>query len=172
MHILFNRQEQPREGDCFKAEHRYRQWCNNTHRFLWYVSYVQAYRYSKHTVTPLRFQFANTRSLHDGGLRRAHAPGFPEMHTWVLNRSGPISQNYHAIVQSTSIYDENNAGSGDGGGGGGSGHGGAGSNRGTAQQRQLSVLTRRTMAVASLDDGQLEYMLARRLTDASDNQGQ
>ena len=26
-------------------------------------------------------------------------------------------------------------------------------------------------AVASLDDGQLEYMLARRLTDTSDNQG-
>jgi len=35
----------------------------------------------------------------------------------------------------------------------------------------VSVLTRRTMGVASLGDGEVEYMLARRLIDGNDNQG-
>ena len=65
-------------------------------------------------------------------------------HARPLNRSAPIAQNYHALVQSASI--------GDG-------------------ARQLAVLTRRTMAVASQANGALEYMLARRLIDGNDNQG-
>ena len=99
------------------------------------------------------------------------------MHTWPLNRTGPISQNFHAIVQSSSIVDGGDSKRNSDGAAASSSNADAGGaqqqqqRQQQQQQRQLSVLTRRTMAVASLDDGQLEYMLARRLTDTSDNQG-
>lgn len=55
--------------------------------------------------------------------------------------AGPISQNYHAIVQSASIVD----GRDDAVNGGGKGVGVGGTQLQSAR-RQLSVLTRRTMA--------------------------
>lgn len=85
----------------------------------------------------------HTGIANNGGLSTDDS-GFPEMHVRPLNRSAPIAQNFHALVQSASI--------GDG-------------------ARQLSVLTRRTMAAASQANGDLEYMLARRLIDGNDNQG-
>ena len=85
-------------------------------------------------------------SLSNNGVLQTDDSGFPEMHSRPRNASGPISQNYHALVQSASIS---------------GGHG----------QQQLSVLSRRTVAVASLGDGEIEYMLARRLIDSTDSQG-
>ena len=62
--------------------------------------------------------------LANGGLLHTDDSGFPEMHTRPLNRSAPIAANYHALVQSASIRDENKP---------------------DTAALQLSVLTRRTM---------------------------
>ena len=77
-----------------------------------------------------------------------------ELYPRSTNVSASISQNYHSMVQSAIIRDE--------------GTNDIGSLRG---KRELSLLTRRTMGVASLGQGELEYMLMRRVTAASDNQG-
>ena len=66
--------------------------------------------------------------LANGGLLHTDDSGFPEMHTRPLNRSAPIAANYHALVQSASIRDENKP---------------------DTAALQLSVLTRRTMEVYS-----------------------
>ena len=79
-----------------------------------------------------------------GGALLTDDSGFPEMHSRARNQSAPISHNFHSMVQSSALSD------------------GA---------RELAVLTRRTMGVASLASGELEYMLARRLTTSSDSQG-
>lgn len=72
--------------------------------------------------------------------------GSPELAQKALNTTGPISSNYHAVVQTSAIVDVSN-------------------------RRQMTLLTRRTMGVASLSGGQLEYMFMRRQTDTSDSQG-
>ena len=77
------------------------------------------------------------------------ASGFCELYPRKFNDSASIGQNYHSMVQTAVIRDENNG----------------------ADGRQLSLLTRRTMGVASLQAGEMEYMLARRITTQSDNQG-
>lgn len=75
--------------------------------------------------------------------------GFFEYRQRQRNDTGPIAQNYHAFVQTAALQEQ----------------------PATNNTRELTVLSRRTMGVASLADGDLEYMLLRRLTDASDNQG-
>ena len=68
---------------------------------------------------------------------------FPRMRNDTL----PISGNYHSLVQTSYIRDQK-----------------------TSPAPQLSVMTSHTMGVASLSDGQLEYMMYRRL-NSSDDQG-
>jgi hypothetical protein len=104
---------------------------------------------------------APTRSRRHAGrlfvspsMIHTEASGMRELYPRSTNVSASISQNYHSMVQSAIIRDE--------------GTNDIGSLRG---KRELSLLTRRTMGVASLGQGELEYMLMRRVTAASDNQG-
>ena len=83
-------------------------------------------------------------------ILRTEASGMGELYERPLNTTASIAQNYHALVQTAVIRDEVKAGE---------------------SGRELAVLTRRTMGVASLNVGDLEYMLQRRITAASDNQG-
>ena len=78
------------------------------------------------------------------------ASGFKELQDRVLNVSGPIAQNYHPFVQTAVLTEASGTSNG---------------------VRELALLTRRTMGVASLTEGQVEYMLLRRLQQASDFQG-
>ena len=75
------------------------------------------------------------------------ASGAIELYPRIFNATSSIAQNYHSLVQTAVMKDE----------GGGA--------------RQLSVLVRRTMGVASLSLGEMEYMLMRRISTGSDNQG-
>ena len=59
--------------------------------------------------------------------------GFYELKERPLNLTGPISQNYHALVQTAALMEKKGPSS-----------------------REMAVLTRRTMGVASLADGELE----------------
>ena len=59
--------------------------------------------------------------------------GFYELKERRLNATGPVAQNYHALVQTAALLES----------------------KGSAS-RELAVLTRRTMGVASLADGELE----------------
>jgi hypothetical protein len=59
--------------------------------------------------------------------------GFHELKERPLNVTGPIAQNYHALVQSAALIEKTGSG------------------------REMAVLTRRTMGVASLADGEMEY---------------
>jgi hypothetical protein len=61
--------------------------------------------------------------------------GFYELKDRPLNLTGPVSQNYHALVQTAALIE----------------------NKGPAS-REMAVLTRRTMGVASLADGEMEYV--------------
>ncbi len=65
--------------------------------------------------------------------------GFHELKERPLNVTGPIAQNYHALVQSAALIEKTGLSS-----------------------REMAVLTRRTMGVASLADGEMEY--AERVT--------
>jgi len=85
------------------------------------------------------------------GTIHTEASGMSELYNRPLNASAPISQNYHAMVQTAVIRDETPCRA--------------------DVRRQLSLATRRTMGVASLAHGRLEYMTMRRITSASDNQG-
>ena len=76
------------------------------------------------------------------------ASGAVELYPRVFNSTSPISQNYHAMVQSAVIRDAVDQ-----------------------SARQFSVITKRTMGIASLKKGEMEYMLMRRISAASDNQG-
>ena len=60
--------------------------------------------------------------------------GFCELKYRPLNVTGPVSQNYHALVQTAALLE----------------------NTYPSNSRELAVLTRRTMGVASLADGELE----------------
>jgi hypothetical protein len=60
--------------------------------------------------------------------------GFHELKQRPLNATGPISQNYFALVQTAALIEETGSSS-----------------------REMAVLTRRTMGVASLADGDIEY---------------
>ena len=60
--------------------------------------------------------------------------GFHELKQRPLNVTGPISQNYFALVQTAALIEETESSS-----------------------REMAVLTRRTMGVASLADGDVEY---------------
>lgn len=95
---------------------------------------------------PLGTEYASRLHLgwHTGGRLLTDDSGL-ELHERRLNTSMPISGSYHAMVQSTVV-------------------------RSGAGAAQLSVLTRHTVGVASLADGQLEYMMMRNL-NSSDNQG-
>lgn len=93
-----------------------------------------------------------TTDLCNGGLLFSEASGMSEFYPRPLNVTASIGQNYHAIVQTAAIRD--NAGCGV-----------------QRTARELAVLTRRTMGVASLGEGELEYMWMRRITGGSDNQG-
>lgn len=75
------------------------------------------------------------------------ASGFWELRSDELNATGPVSQNYHALVQTAMVREP-----------------GAGG-------RAVAVLVARTMGVASLATGSLEYMLLRRIVQGSDFQG-
>jgi hypothetical protein len=118
------------------------------------------------------------------------ASGFVEMHRRPMNYSGSIGQNYHALVQTACLAETStntdtaastatnssssssiSSSSGGGGGGGTSINSATVAKGRLAKGRQLALLTRRTMGVASLGAGQIEYMLMRRMADASDNQG-
>ena len=81
-----------------------------------------------------------------GSTVHTDASGFGELFARPLNSTASVAQNYHAFVQSAALRDEDG-------------------------WRQLSVLTRRTMGVAALHAGELEYMLMRRIASQSDNQG-
>ena len=59
--------------------------------------------------------------------------GFCEMKARPLNETGPVSQNYHALVQTAALMEEEGSAS-----------------------REMAVVTRRTMGVASLADGDME----------------
>jgi hypothetical protein len=61
--------------------------------------------------------------------------GFYELKGRPLNLTGPISQNYHALVQTAALIE-----------------------KGGSAGREMAVLTRRTMGVASLTDGEMEYV--------------
>ena len=115
-----------------------------------------------------------TTDLCSGGTVFTEASGFSELYPRPLNRTASIAQNYHSLVQTAAIRDSK-AGcpppptlSG--------AKGEATAQKGEvpmrpAVVRQLSVLTRRTMGVASLFDGAVEYMTMRRISTQSDNQG-
>lgn len=96
-----------------------------------------------------------TTDLCTDGTLLTEASGFSELYERPLNLTAPISQNYHSLVQTAAIRDA---------------HTGCASTP-SAPQRQLTVLTRRTMAIASLADGTVEYMTMRRISTQSDNQG-
>ena len=115
-----------------------------------------------------------TTDLCSGGTVFTEASGFSELYPRPLNRTASIAQNYHSLVQTAAIRDSI------------AGcpptttlpgvQGGATAQKGEAPmrpavERQLSVLTRRTMGVASLFDGAVEYMTMRRISTQSDNQG-
>jgi hypothetical protein len=70
----------------------------------------------------------------------------------MFNATASIAQNYHSLVQTAVMRDED-------------------SSSASSSGRQLSLMVRRTMGVASLSLGEMEYMLMRRITTASDNQG-
>jgi hypothetical protein len=80
---------------------------------------------------------------------QTEASGAIELYSRIFNATSSIAQNYHSMVQTAVIRDEMQGDNG----------------------RQLNVITRRTMGVASLNVGEIEYMLMRRITSASDNQG-
>ena len=61
--------------------------------------------------------------------------GFYELKARPLNQTGPISQNYHALVQTAALIEKEGSAS-----------------------REMAVVTRRTMGVASLADGDMEYV--------------
>jgi|TARA_B110000091_G_C13808420_1_gene473685 hypothetical protein len=77
------------------------------------------------------------------------ASGAVELYPRIYNATSSIAQNYHAMVQTAVIRDATSS----------------------SNDRQFSVLARRTMGVASLKKGELEYMLMRRISAGSDNQG-
>eukprot|EP01051_Picozoa_sp_SAG22_P006676 SAG22_NODE_444_length_10453_cov_8.586343_7_plen_604_part_00 len=72
-----------------------------------------------------------------------------ELYPRPFNVTLPISANYHSLVNSGVLKSEESTGH---------------------SQRQLAVLTRHTMGIASLAPGSLEYMMMRRISGA-DNQG-
>ncbi len=91
-----------------------------------------------------------TTDLRTNSSVYTEASGSSELYARASQRRGrSVAQNYHALVQSAALRDESVE----------------------AQRRQLSLVVRRTMGIASLADGAMEYMLMRRLTDTSDNQG-
>jgi hypothetical protein len=71
--------------------------------------------------------------LRTRSLLHTDSTGFYELKERPLNATGPISQNYHALVQTAVLMEMEGAGS-----------------------REVAVLTRRTMGVASLADGDME----------------
>ncbi len=83
-----------------------------------------------------------------------------ELHERVHDPTLPISGNYHSLVMSASLraqpqqqqQQQQHA-------------------AGARAQKQLSVLTQHTMGVASLQDGQLEYMMERNIVNGTDDQG-
>ena len=125
------------------------------------------------------------------------ASGLSELYPRPLNTTASVGQNYHAIVQSAAIRDAHeyctspslhaHAPSGLGGSretapGQAAATQKPGEKEGVDLQpppppppvkrplRQLTVLTRRTMGVASLGDGEMEYMLMRRIVSGSDDE--
>jgi hypothetical protein len=77
-----------------------------------------------------------------------------ELYPRQFNRSTSISANYHALVNSAVLRSLTTAQA----------------VQTTVARRQLAVLSRHTMGVATLAAGSLEYMMMRRLT-GTDNQG-
>ena len=95
------------------------------------------------------------------GLLYTEASGFSELYARPFNATASVAQNYHALVQTAAIRDAAPAAAAHGAGCAGAGR----------PPRQLTVITRRTMGVASLSAGAVEYMLMRRIADYNDNQG-
>ena len=69
-----------------------------------------------------------------------------EMHERVISPTLPISGNYHAMVMQSLLKD-------------------------TKTNRALAISCKHTMGVASFKDGQLEYMMMRRIENGTDDQG-
>ena len=92
-------------------------------------------------VSRIESDIQNQRTLY------TEASGFGELYERNYNATASIAQNYHALVQTAVIRDN------------------------APSPRQLSILSRRTMAVASLESGSIEYMTARRISTESDSQG-
>eukprot|EP00750_Incisomonas_marina_P012510 INCI16918.2.p1 GENE.INCI16918.2~~INCI16918.2.p1 ORF type:complete len:274 (+),score=36.82 INCI16918.2:3-824(+) len=77
------------------------------------------------------------------------------MHERKFEPTLPISGNYHSLVVSSSIRDVSSV------------H----TSMAARQPRQLSVITQHTMGVASLQEGAIEYMMARNIVNGTDDQG-
>jgi hypothetical protein len=116
------------------------------------------------------------------------ASGFSELYARPFNATASIAQNYHAVVQTAVLRDERAAAaaaaaansddrngssrrSGSGRSSSGGGSSSSSSSSGGGGNRQLTILVPRAMGIASLAEGEVELMLARRITTQSDNQG-
>eukprot|EP00039_Didymoeca_costata_P024844 m.11690 g.11690 ORF g.11690 m.11690 type:complete len:1093 (+) comp4504_c0_seq1:95-3373(+) len=94
-----------------------------------------------------------TTDIQNTGVLHTEASGFSELYPRKHLDTGSIAQNYHAMVQTAAIRDEDEVAIR------------------TNSSRQLTIITSRTMGVASLHAGEVEYMLQRRIISGSDNQG-